>query len=298
MLKDKEVISDPVRQFDIARRVHALQHGGINKTTATIAEKYHWSRIKETVSDVIRSCTECRELSKTPNPGGVRKAAVVTASTNTTGGERAKGGVVVTASEHENDSRLQDGTAMDGTMTLTDHDAMPSISQVSSNQPPSPFANPADISLVTSSHPLQHSPYDHSLPLHHHDQQLQSAHHHHQHPHHNPMLQDPPTGHHHHSPNYQPIDPQIINQSSPHDLSSFDPYHSPADFQALLNATEDIVPGESDSVDRDLDMLIEHPEDDDIVDGTVSMGGMDDRGLNHKGRTLYDVEFGPSSGGG
>lgn len=64
MLKDKEVISDPRKQYDIARQVHLQQHGGINRSTATIAEKYHWSRIKETVSDVIRACTECKEAAK------------------------------------------------------------------------------------------------------------------------------------------------------------------------------------------------------------------------------------------
>lgn len=69
MLKDKEVISDPVRQMDIAKQVHeAGSHAGINKTTATIAERYHWSRIKETVSDVIRLCSECKELGKVPIP--------------------------------------------------------------------------------------------------------------------------------------------------------------------------------------------------------------------------------------
>ncbi|KAL8751222.1 MAG: hypothetical protein Q9184_006134 [Pyrenodesmia sp. 2 TL-2023] len=61
MLKDKEVVSDPQRQYEIARHVHALQHGGINKTTATIAEKYHWVRIKETVSLVIKNCPDCKE---------------------------------------------------------------------------------------------------------------------------------------------------------------------------------------------------------------------------------------------
>jgi GNAT superfamily N-acetyltransferase len=66
MLKDKEVIADPTKQYEIARNVHVLQHGGINKTTATIAEKYHWVRIKETVSLVIRNCTECKELGKSP----------------------------------------------------------------------------------------------------------------------------------------------------------------------------------------------------------------------------------------
>lgn len=61
MLKDKEVVSDPHRQYDIARQEHAKTHGGINKTTASIAEKYHWVRIKETVSAAIRNCTECKE---------------------------------------------------------------------------------------------------------------------------------------------------------------------------------------------------------------------------------------------
>lgn len=66
MLKDKEVISDPQEQYVIARDVHAVHHGGINKTTATIAEKYHWVRIKETVSLVIRNCSSCKELGKAP----------------------------------------------------------------------------------------------------------------------------------------------------------------------------------------------------------------------------------------
>ena len=62
MLKDKEVISDPHKQYEIAHRVHSTSHGGINKTTATIAEKYHWVRIKETVSAAIRNCGECKEV--------------------------------------------------------------------------------------------------------------------------------------------------------------------------------------------------------------------------------------------
>ena len=66
MLKDKEVVADPQRQYEIARQVHAQQHGGINKTTATIAEKYHWVRIKETVSLVIKNCPYCKETSKVP----------------------------------------------------------------------------------------------------------------------------------------------------------------------------------------------------------------------------------------
>ena len=75
MLKDKEVVSDPQRQYQIARQVHVQQHGGINKTTATIAEKFHWVRIKETVSLVIKNCPDCKESAAKaptvrPNGGG------------------------------------------------------------------------------------------------------------------------------------------------------------------------------------------------------------------------------------
>jgi GNAT superfamily N-acetyltransferase len=66
MLKDKEVISDPQKQYEVARQAHLLSHGGINKTTATLSERYHWVRIKETVSAVIRNCAECKELGKAP----------------------------------------------------------------------------------------------------------------------------------------------------------------------------------------------------------------------------------------
>ena len=66
MLKDKEVVADPQRQYEIARQVHAVQHGGINKTTAAIAEHYHWVRIKETVSLAIKNCPECKDATKIP----------------------------------------------------------------------------------------------------------------------------------------------------------------------------------------------------------------------------------------
>lgn len=72
MLKDKEVISDGQMQYEIARSVHCQAHGGINKTTASIAEKYHWVRIKETVSQVIRNCAECKEHAKAPVVRGER----------------------------------------------------------------------------------------------------------------------------------------------------------------------------------------------------------------------------------
>lgn len=67
MLKDKEVISDPQKQYEIARTLHMQSHGGINKTTATVAERYHWVRIKDTVSMVIKNCPDCKETNKVAN---------------------------------------------------------------------------------------------------------------------------------------------------------------------------------------------------------------------------------------
>lgn len=59
MLKGKEVISDHQLQYETTRRIHVESHGGINKTTAAVAEKYHWIRIKETASQVIKNCPLC-----------------------------------------------------------------------------------------------------------------------------------------------------------------------------------------------------------------------------------------------
>ena len=66
MLKGKEVISDPQAQYDIAKQIHEESHAGINKTTAVIATKFHWVRIKETVSHVIKNCPECKDTNKPP----------------------------------------------------------------------------------------------------------------------------------------------------------------------------------------------------------------------------------------
>jgi GNAT superfamily N-acetyltransferase len=110
MLKDKEVISDPQRQYEIARNVHVLQHGGINKTTATIAERYHWVRIKETVSLVIRNCAQCKELGKTPTvraDGVIRPAPRLPPSPAGQGGVSAAGRVL--SLPHQSSDPSHDG---------------------------------------------------------------------------------------------------------------------------------------------------------------------------------------------
>jgi hypothetical protein len=58
-LRDKEVVSSARRQFAIARALHARHHGGINRTTASIAERFHWLRIKDMATLAIRQCETC-----------------------------------------------------------------------------------------------------------------------------------------------------------------------------------------------------------------------------------------------
>ena len=282
MLKDKEVISDPQQQYEISRQVHMQQHGGINKTTATITEKYHWSRIKETVSDVIRNCTECKELGKTPVPG------------NSVNQKRPNLNAVSTVPSPTPPASGE--MAAPRRVPLPEPQLSPYA--VASN----PYANPSELSVMSPAQTL-HTPTESPIPPH---ANL---------PGHNPMLQDQshrlhPTSHpSHHAGSaglplsdhsvYQPIDPQIISQPSSyahhhpvHHHDSYGSYHShhhndaDADtFQALLNATDDVdhdsahqhLPHNHDphhrtaeeeeadreAVDRDLDMLIEPQDDDD-----------------------------------
>lgn len=72
MLKDREVVPEADRQLAIATEVHMQTHAGINKTTSQITEKYHWTRIKETVATAIKNCIECREQTR-PTPKRIRK---------------------------------------------------------------------------------------------------------------------------------------------------------------------------------------------------------------------------------
>lgn len=206
MLKDKEVISDPVRQMDIAKRVHeAGNHAGINKTTATIAERYHWSRIKETVSDVIRLCSECKELGKVPLPGAAARRAMMN---NHVSEDAAAAAVLVP------DPKPSLMGTMDGVLGLREPPPRPPIDS-SANHDLSLLLNPM--------HPLEepHGAHLHTSEL---------------------MLQEPPghivqdhRPHHAAAPMsvihvnpanmYSPIDPQIISdpahQGSHDDFAAF-----------------------------------------------------------------------------
>ncbi|KAL2186506.1 hypothetical protein L209DRAFT_386427 [Thermothelomyces heterothallicus CBS 203.75] len=228
MLKDKEVISDPQRQYEIARSVHNQAHGGINKTTATIAERYHWSRIKETVSDVIRNCSECKDTNKTssaqnhqPSPGtGVNglkrpnpnaassasacKRASPSPSTPGAGIDFAAAAAAAAAAGAQRSPPVADPSHMAPfNVPAQQQYADPSAIAISILPPPShhhPLPSPTDTAM-TGHDVMSRDTHEPML------QQL--------HPHHHPPTAHPVTlPHTIPVPDYQPIDPQIIAQSS------------------------------------------------------------------------------------
>ncbi|KAI1453889.1 hypothetical protein F4805DRAFT_352815 [Annulohypoxylon moriforme] len=208
MLKDKEVISDPIRQMDISRHLHETGgHAGINKTTASIAEKYHWSRVKETVSLVIRSCDQCKEAGKTPSVQNQTSSRRLTVNSN--------GAIVSVNTMPPRMSPVEatgpgsvDATGRVLELQTPTHNDLPSLVE-----PPNPYAHPSDITSLLN--PPMQPPPDTGLPPHH------------------PLLQSQL---HHDSAAtlaslheavdmYHPIDPQIISQSTHHPPQVFNSFH-------------------------------------------------------------------------
>lgn len=243
MLRDKEVIADPQKQYEIARNVHLQQHGGINKTTATIAEKFHWTRIKETVSLVIRNCTECKELGKTPTlrADGVtsRRALPSSLSSGPQGGVAAAGRTL--SLPHQPDqAQYQDRHP---------HHQQTSVSPQVLNR-----TLPGSSSAQMDNH--QPAPIA----------QMQS--HHASHAHHQNLQND-----------YMPLDPQIMEDVR-NQLGSYNSSHHPQpethsqafsshhdddpggedSFQAMLGSNAGGHGNEGDG-NGDLDMLIDQEED-------------------------------------
>jgi GNAT superfamily N-acetyltransferase len=262
MLKDKEVISDPHRQYDISRQVHSLHHGGINKTTASIAERYHWSRIKETVSDVIRACAECKDSSKSvpglahggssvhhkrssppsqkqsdastppaaPAPAAtVSSAPVIPAIAN-----------IVTTPVPDRADREDPGHA---NAHAHAHNHAHNHAHSHAHLPgfaPAPY-HPVHHDDMSVSYPAQtlHTPTDSPVPQHaplphnqqHHNVMIRHPHIASLQQHHNLHRHSPVSPHSLplvHSPAYQPIDPQIINQPPPsHPSPSSYAHHHP-----------------------------------------------------------------------
>ncbi|KAH6682486.1 hypothetical protein B0J14DRAFT_573691 [Halenospora varia] len=245
MLKDKEVISDPQRQYEIARNVHVLQHGGINKTTATIAEKYHWVRIKETVSLVIRNCSQCKELGKAPivRADGVIRPPTVprTQSASSQGGISAAGRALSLAQQHHQGPSDEAGyPAEAGQGSVSPQVLNRTLPQNSTSSP--------------TSHPQQmhiHPP----LQLH---SQSQA-----------------PIARMQNTDDFMPLDPQIMDSFQHHGLPYNSPHHSAHEhsphhyqndqeqnsFQEMLGSAK------GGGGDGDLDMLIDQEDAEDDDDG-------------------------------
>jgi GNAT superfamily N-acetyltransferase len=302
MLKDKEVISDPERQYKIAREVHLSSHGGINKTTATIAERYHWSRIKETVSDVIRNCTECKELGKTPAPNGTTAAKGRPGPSPSSATKSATSSEELAASTPSARGVSAAGRRVplrEGPQTQPSHQSLGAFTV-----PSGAYPDPEPMTVMSPGQTL-HTPTDSPIRR---NTNLPGF---------SPMLDSQPAGvqrHHerHQHSVYQPIDPQIIGGPP------YMGFHAET-FQGLLNATDDDVvdphqhhhhhhhtSADEDrdaAVDQDIDMLINHQDDEEEdaagagmdVEGDTAAGKMDiGRLLNADAeeRRRADIEFG------
>lgn len=174
MLRDKEVISDAGRQYEIARSVHAQSHGGINKTTATIAEKHHWVRIKETVSLVIRNCAECKELGKAPvvraEAAGVPSAAILNSTLISSPSTRRPPSLSSTHSPEVNLNLSQIGSGAAGRI-LSLHQSIPASPHLHSHSDPdaqisrplSPCNTTVNVDSYTDN---QHHPHHHHSQTH------------------------------------------------------------------------------------------------------------------------------------
>ncbi|KAK5662149.1 hypothetical protein OQA88_8054 [Cercophora sp. LCS_1] len=309
MLKDKEVISDPQRQYEIARKVHNQSHAGINKSTATIAEQYHWSRIKETVSDVIRNCHECKELGKASASSSSTTQIPITTNTNNTASTS-------TSTKRPHPDTLAGAPtskrASPSPLILTDNPA--STTKPNPSALPDPTTHPFPLTFpVVEDLPPTTQPLPPHM-LHHHvalpppvtvyqpiDPQI--------------ISQPPGPGdhHHHHSHNLPPLPPHSLH----HHHYAFNQHHHHGHhhhdddantFQALLNAADDDVTrqeaedqAEREAVDRDMEMLIEEPQDDEEqgggridrgagkMDVSHLLSGGDDDEVKGGGRGVYDV---------
>ncbi|TVY57601.1 Protein SPT10 [Lachnellula cervina] len=239
MLKDKEVITDPQRQYEIARNIHVQQHGGINKTTAIIAEKYHWVRIKETVSLVIRNCTQCKELGKSPvvRADGVIRPPTMSRIHPPSSASAGQGQGGVSAAGRALSLAHQQATNEEGFPAQAGQGSV--SPQVLNRTLP---ANPQG----------QATPHSHSHS--HLQSQLQHQHHHqHQHQHQHQHTSAPIARM---QNDYMPLDPQIMEDVR-HGLGSYEQagnaFHAQEQdsFQAMLGR------GGGNRGDGDLDMMID-----------------------------------------
>lgn len=309
MLKGKEVISDPQKQYDIARGIHVQQHGGINKTTAMIADKYHWVRIKETVSLVIKNCGECKELGKAPVVKPDFQGQLPRQPTPKS--QDVVDANILSLHEHHQQHHQQPQPSHlqhDFQQIQHHHHNHNSTSvspQVLNRRLPSPSPHSHSHSHTDPTiHHKQHQPPISQMQLHHAETRTQS------------QFQSHTPTHRHPTADYLQIDPQIMDYT--HGSHSAHPHfdthheHDPNSFQAMLenrdvdvdvDADADVEGGGSgvDGVDGDIDdMLVDQDEvdgqmgDDEVaedhrINGINSDGTMNDIMENGRRKSSDDV---------
>lgn len=225
-LKGKEVISDPTRQLQICTQYHMLHHGGINKTTSAITDRYHWTRIKDTVAQAIRNCDECRDPIKSLAAKKKREniALVNSRKRQRQNSQQSDGRSLSNGDTHqdsENDTGHIDHTPQDIEAIVAAsshlHRTDPSLLQADLTNLDDPSGIFAAVEAAQRSRNVMH--HDHSQQdmngqhQHHHHQQLNQHHHHHEQDqtHHHDHQQ------HHHDPNqklYNDKDPYNYQQQT------------------------------------------------------------------------------------
>ncbi|PKS07186.1 hypothetical protein jhhlp_005786 [Lomentospora prolificans] len=257
---DKEVISDPLKQFEIAKKVHEENHAGINRTTTTIREKYHWRSIKDTATEAIKKCEKCLRTRKAPGTLASKTSGSVSPvstekDTEVSPIDEASHGDDPLASTHAADL-LHDpygANAISASLTVQD-----------------PLSQDAQLAQTMQHHTdLTHA----TLPP-------------------SNLLQP-------HHEVYQPIDPRIMaaashhNPFDPHTDTDFQALLNDSDVSTPHDVVEDTA-----AVDRDMDMFVrqhaDEPDDpvrDHVMGGVEAVASHDGKEVGEKGVETSVFDF-------
>ncbi|KAB8293086.1 hypothetical protein EYC80_007445 [Monilinia laxa] len=283
MLKGKEVISDPQKQYEIARGIHILQHGGINKTTAIIAEKYHWVRIKETVSLVIKNCGECKDLGKAPVVKPESQAQLARQPTPKKL-DVVDANILSLPEQHHHLQQQHHQHAHPSNLQLDyqqiqhhhhdhhhDHSSTSVSPQVLNRRlpSPSPLSHPNP-----PIHHKQHQPPISQMQLHHAESRTKA------------QSQSHSPSHRHPTADYLQIDPQIMDYThTPHSTQHFETHHEhdTNSFQAMLGDrdadVDGVVEDERSVVDGDIDDMLVDQDEVEVEGQLGDLGTVEDHNL-------------------
>ena len=148
-LKGKEVISDVAEQLRITKKIHSKAHLGINKTTSKICERYHWPKVKETVTTVIKHCPQCSDPAK---------SSLVRSQVATVRFRRRKDNI----NSKSNHSKMITGHSVPVTASSSSVSTIPDADVSASTFPSGlPFVRPTPFVDLYRAPDAQNSAYDH-----------------------------------------------------------------------------------------------------------------------------------------